>query len=414
MLVSRYAGPLLAGHPAIDELLVRRSAEGAWQLGRRLRNCSFDAALVFNTNTRNCLAVWSAGIRRRVCWAYKPVGWLAATHRGHSCTAAIRRFTKPTFALAFVAPAGRRRATSIADCRDWPSIPPHSSASPSASTGELGSDGPLFGVHPGNKNSAYNWPASHYARAGRPAGRAGPRDGHRQSRGAAAARADLRPIDRPNSAAASATSPTVAGGAGRGDCRSRTALVVSSTGPMHLAGVVGTPVVALFSPHPAHVPAKWAPLGNEPYAAGGAALEPRRRPAVYRASAATESWPAFGVEQRLMQCRACDTSPSNASRRHVRRSVSRTLSASLTREGDTPVKRPRHLSRSRRHAQRRRGLYPRAEDLRAAAGRRARPAACCNRWASLLIVTTNQSGIARGLFQRSRDARLSTRRWPSG
>ena len=31
---------------------------------------------------------------------------------------------------------------------------------------------------------------------------------------------------------------------------------------MHVAGIVGTPVVALFSPHPAHVKEKWAPLGS--------------------------------------------------------------------------------------------------------------------------------------------------------
>ena len=31
---------------------------------------------------------------------------------------------------------------------------------------------------------------------------------------------------------------------------------------MHIAGIVATPVVALFSPHPAHAPAKWAPLGT--------------------------------------------------------------------------------------------------------------------------------------------------------
>ena len=42
----------------------------------------------------------------------------------------------------------------------------------------------------------------------------------------------------------------------------QTALTVSSTGPMHVAGIVGTPVVALFSPHPAHVKEKWAPLGS--------------------------------------------------------------------------------------------------------------------------------------------------------
>jgi ADP-heptose:LPS heptosyltransferase len=42
----------------------------------------------------------------------------------------------------------------------------------------------------------------------------------------------------------------------------QTALTVGSTGPMHIAGIMGTPVVALFSPHPAHSPKKWAPLGT--------------------------------------------------------------------------------------------------------------------------------------------------------
>ncbi len=52
---------------------------------------------------------------------------------------------------------------------------------------------------------------------------------------------------------------------------------------MHLAGVVGTPCVALFSPHPAHVPAKWAPLGEHhtllvaPLAEGEDASVPREQ-----------------------------------------------------------------------------------------------------------------------------------------
>jgi ADP-heptose:LPS heptosyltransferase len=40
-------------------------------------------------------------------------------------------------------------------------------------------------------------------------------------------------------------------------------LIASSTGPMHLAGVLSTPVVALFSRHPAHSPEKWRPLGED-------------------------------------------------------------------------------------------------------------------------------------------------------
>ena len=39
-------------------------------------------------------------------------------------------------------------------------------------------------------------------------------------------------------------------------------LVVANTGPMHLAGILDVPVVALFSAHPAQSPEKWAPLGD--------------------------------------------------------------------------------------------------------------------------------------------------------
>jgi hypothetical protein len=30
-----------------------------------------------------------------------------------------------------------------------------------------------------------------------------------------------------------------------------------------MAGILETPIVALFSPHPVHSPAKWAPLGSK-------------------------------------------------------------------------------------------------------------------------------------------------------
>jgi ADP-heptose:LPS heptosyltransferase len=36
----------------------------------------------------------------------------------------------------------------------------------------------------------------------------------------------------------------------------------ANTGPMHLAGALNQPLVALFSAHPAQGPAKWRPLGN--------------------------------------------------------------------------------------------------------------------------------------------------------
>jgi len=39
-------------------------------------------------------------------------------------------------------------------------------------------------------------------------------------------------------------------------------LVSGSTGPMHIAGIMGTPTVSIFSEKPAHTPNKWHPIKN--------------------------------------------------------------------------------------------------------------------------------------------------------
>ncbi len=258
-LASGYAGPLLSGSPYIDELLLDDPAETPWQLGRRLGKMRFDAALVFNTNTRNCLAVWRARIRQRVCWAYKPAGLLlgnrrVALHRSHPPIHELQ------FALAFV----RRLAPDA----DLSALSPRLTIDSATQKRvrdrvqcELGDRGPLFGVHPGNQNSAYNWPQKCYAELiGRLA-----RYGRVMVTGS--------PSERPllQSIRGQLAEPT----AGRigfytdfqlhelaAALAEQTALTVSSTGPMHMAAVVGTPVVGLFSPHPVHSPKKWAPLGT--------------------------------------------------------------------------------------------------------------------------------------------------------
>lgn len=280
VLASRYAGPLVAGHPAIDELLYDEPTAGAWALGRRLAKLRFDTALVINTNTRNCLAVRMAQIRRRVCWGYKPIGWLAATHpvKLHRSRPPIH---EAAFALAFAGQLGVPLPAAIPS--PILSVDPAVRRRVSARiASELGGEGPLFGVHPGNKNSAYNWPASHYAELvsrlaahGRVLLTGSPEE--RNLLETVASRLSARSRNRvaqftdfslPELAAAIADEDV---------------LVVSSTGPMHVAGVVGTPTVALFSPHPAHVPAKWSPLGSNhnilvaPLAAGEQADVPKEK-----------------------------------------------------------------------------------------------------------------------------------------
>jgi ADP-heptose:LPS heptosyltransferase len=258
-LVSSYAGPLLTGQNLVDQVLFDDPQESAAQLARRLRAGRFDAAIVFNTNTRNCLAVWRARIRHRVCWAYKPAGWLTAT-RGVKLRRSHPPVHEADFAMAFVRALGCQAASQ----RRLPAFaidPAVRQRVEGRIARELGTTGPLFGVHPGNSHSAYNWPPERYAELvgclahhGRVIVTGGPNE-----RGLLEQIRRAAPVSRPERVEyvsdLSLAELTAVVSLQR-------VLVVSSTGPMHLAGLVGTPTVALFSPHPAHVPAKWAPLGE--------------------------------------------------------------------------------------------------------------------------------------------------------
>jgi ADP-heptose:LPS heptosyltransferase len=259
VLVSPHTAPLLEGTPYVDEVIVDDPRQSGWQLARRLAPMKFEAALVLNTNTRNCLAVWGAGIPRRVTWAFKPAGLLLGNRR-----LALHRSHPPVheaeFALAFVRMLGG--AAVMANLSPKLHEDPATRQRVAARIRrELGSAGPLFGVHPGNGNSAYNWPVDHYielvnrlVRHGRVMITGSPAERplvdsirRRLVRIAEGRVACCTDLSLPELAAALAE---------------QTSLTVSSTGPMHVAGMVGTPVVGLFSPHPAHAPEKWAPLGT--------------------------------------------------------------------------------------------------------------------------------------------------------
>lgn len=258
-LASPYAAPLLAGTRTLDEVVLDQPDDSARQLAERLTAMRFDTALVFNTNTRNCLAVWLARIRRRVTWAYKPIGLLTGNRR-----VAVRRSHPPIheadFALAFV----RRLGGEVPRRAKAPRFEIDAATRDRVARridGELGHDGALFGVHPGNSHSAYNWPPSRYAElicSLAPFGRV-------MVTGSAAEQAllqgirDLLPAHVRARVGWFSDFQLIELAAA---LAMQTVLTVSSTGPMHVAGMVGTPVVALFSPHPAHVPAKWAPLGT--------------------------------------------------------------------------------------------------------------------------------------------------------
>ena len=258
-LASPAAAPLLSLSRDVDEVIVDDPADDARSLGRRLKSKGFEAALVFNTNTRNCLAVWHAGIGRRVCWASKPAGFLLGNYRVW-----LHRTHPPVheseFSLAFV-----RRLGGAAVMEN---LSPQLRVDPAACqrvarriTAELGAAGPLFGVHPGNGGSAYNWPQGRYIELiNRLA-----RHGRVMVTGVADELPMLEAIRR---RLARLTESRVGFYTDlqlqelAATISMQASLTASSTGPLHVGGILGTPVVGLFSPHPVHSPKKWAPLGT--------------------------------------------------------------------------------------------------------------------------------------------------------
>lgn len=260
-LVSPTAAGLLAGTRSLDDVVVDDAAEGAGQLARRLKQMRFDSALIFNTNTRNCLAVWLARIPRRVAWGCKPIGFLTANHR-----VAVRRSHPPIheadFALAFVSRLVPQAGAALQ--AQLPRLEIDTTTRNRVAeriARDLGDAGPLFGVHPGNLHSAYNWPASNYAElASRLAhfGRVMVTSGASEQSLLDSIRDRLPESLRLRVGFYTDLQLLELAAA----LEMQTALTVSSTGPMHIAGILGTPIVALFSPHPAHAPAKWSPLGT--------------------------------------------------------------------------------------------------------------------------------------------------------
>jgi ADP-heptose:LPS heptosyltransferase len=257
-LVSPTNAQLLSGTGYVDEMLIDNPADDSGKLAARLRAKNFDAAMVFNSSTRNCLAVWRAGIKRRVTWAFKPAGLLLG-----NCRVMLHRTHPPIheaeFAMAFVRRLGG--AAVMENLSPALHIDPLSRERMRQRVErELGTTGPLFGVHPGNGASAFNWPIGRYvelidrlAMHGRVmvTGGAGERELLDSIRGRLA---HLR-CSRIGYYSDLSLNELVA------SISDQAALTISSTGPMHIAGILGTPVVALFSPHPVHSPAKWAPLG---------------------------------------------------------------------------------------------------------------------------------------------------------
>lgn len=259
LLTGQRTSAVVDRNPHVDEVLKDDGSCSAWQLAKRLRAGRYDAALVVNASTRNYLAVWLAGIPVRVTWSRRPMGWLLGNRH-----VTLRRSHPPVheseFALAFIRNLGTDPSIQPSVPRLLPD-PLVIERIGARIRGDLGGRRPRFAVHPGNYRSAWNWPPERYVRlitelaahggvvvTGGP-GEEGLIQQLREGLGDSVAHRVAFYLDLSLEELCATLSLV-------------DVLTVSSTGPMHLAGVLGTPVVALFSSQLWQCPEKWAPLGD--------------------------------------------------------------------------------------------------------------------------------------------------------
>ena len=274
MLVSRYPAEIVQGNPHLDEILLydRDGSQVSFaELLRALRLRAFDTAFVVHPTPRLAWMVYRAGIRYRVGTGYRPYSFLfnrrVYDHRKdaryHELEYNLRllRAVKPEFTGGGVTPqfdirldpAARERVTAL--------------LKPGAANGGRH----LVVVHPGSGGSARDWPQAQFEQLA--------------ARLAALPRVRVCVTGGP---AEAALAKQVAAAAGAGTLvfpgtltlkelaallDAAALMVGNSSGPIHLAVALGTPVVGLYPQHIAMSARRWGP-----YTEKKRVLEPDKPP----------------------------------------------------------------------------------------------------------------------------------------
>lgn len=257
-LVEPASASLLRGQPWLDEVLVFPREElrdalargrplrlaRAWRrFARELRSRRFELVVDFHSILKSGLLASASGARRRATYARpyaRELAWLFASERAALDPPRASRFERNDALVRFLAVAAPAARTPL-------SIEPEAAARMER---ELAGAPPAVVVHPGTSDSTPHkrWTPEGYAAVAR---------GLRDAEGVATLvsvgparddRAFAEAVVKAAEGAASLAPPTP----GLGDlaalfARSRL-YVGSDTGPLHVASLVGTPVVQLLGP----------------------------------------------------------------------------------------------------------------------------------------------------------------------
>lgn len=260
MLVRPYTRSVANRNPCLDAVIEDDPEDGhrglAGFLGqvRRLRSQRFDTALMLMPTVRYAWMIFLAGIPRRISVGRKVYHALTFTRSlSRHRYIPLRHETDFCLDLARVIDAREPGGRPLIEVEEG-------EKRTARSVLDRPEGAPVVGIHPGNGRNAPNWPAERYAALARSLQE---RYGAKivvtgSAEEGQLAHTIVSALDGPALSLAGRLSlDELIAVIGELDL-----LVSSSTGPMHLAGVLGTPTVSIFCPLPARSPERWRPLGG--------------------------------------------------------------------------------------------------------------------------------------------------------
>ncbi len=259
MLLRRYTGEIVRGHPYADRLLWYDDPSGLVSFGEMLRTIKserFDAVILAHPTLRLALLMWLSRIPVRVGTGYRYYSFLF-NRRVYEHRKDARRH-ELEYNMNLLAELGCDPMPAGGWSPEFGLVVSETDAL--AMRRELSAcgvqlDAPLVVMHPGSGGSAREWPADYFAELGRRL---------RSEQGAT-----VVVTGGPSEVDSAGAVARRAGGvsmAGRLTLRQLAALlqraslvVANSTGPLHLAVAAGTPVVGFYPQITAMSAGRWGP-----------------------------------------------------------------------------------------------------------------------------------------------------------
>jgi heptosyltransferase-3 len=255
MMVSPYTKPVLDSNPHVDDVIVYEHEKKNRELLNSLSRGRFDAAVVLHPTFRLAWVLARAGIPARFGTASRLYSFLF--NKRISLRRSVAGLHESECNLAMVEPLCGKTVDLLPEI--FITQDERVEAARLLRSLALNS-GDFVVIHPGSGGSARDWPLSSFASLAdgimtslgrRVLVTGGPEEVELVGRMIAVMR------ERPASLVGSLDVRQLAS-----VLREAEVLVTNSTGPMHLATAVSTPVVAVFCPIEGCDPRRWGPLGD--------------------------------------------------------------------------------------------------------------------------------------------------------